>query len=149
VTRPVKELSSREGLRRWSTIYTVPHTTINVHSLYVPFWLHGVVGADLRPEIFAKRTVSCVVKKKEKEQQRELLIHVVASQTTCINEQFQNLGTCFSRLTHKAALTSRRSAWKHPQCTQDSGGGRRSPSQLYGSISCSFDRRKQTHVMMC
>jgi hypothetical protein len=33
-----------------TTIYTVPHTIINVHWLYVPFWLHGIVGADLRPD---------------------------------------------------------------------------------------------------
>jgi hypothetical protein len=26
---------------------------INVYWLYVPFWLHGVVGADLRPDIFS------------------------------------------------------------------------------------------------
>jgi hypothetical protein len=32
------------------TIYAVPHTTIDVHRSYVPFWLHGVVGADLRPD---------------------------------------------------------------------------------------------------
>jgi hypothetical protein len=28
------------------TIYTVPHSVI-----YVPFWLLGVAGADLRPDI--------------------------------------------------------------------------------------------------
>jgi hypothetical protein len=33
------------------TIYTVLHTLINIHRLYVPFWLLGVVGADLRPDI--------------------------------------------------------------------------------------------------
>jgi hypothetical protein len=31
------------------TIYTVPHTIINVHLIILTFWLHGVVGADLRP----------------------------------------------------------------------------------------------------
>jgi hypothetical protein len=31
VIRPVKELSSREGSRRWSTTYTIPHTIVNVH----------------------------------------------------------------------------------------------------------------------
>jgi hypothetical protein len=32
------------------TIYAVPHTMIDVHRSYVPFWLHGVAGADLRPD---------------------------------------------------------------------------------------------------
>jgi hypothetical protein len=32
------------------TIYTVLHTLIDVHQSYVPFWLLGVVGADLRPD---------------------------------------------------------------------------------------------------
>jgi hypothetical protein len=32
------------------TIDTVPHTMIDVHRSYVPFWLHGVVGVDLRPD---------------------------------------------------------------------------------------------------
>ena len=32
-------------------IYTVPRTMIDVHRSYVPFWLHGVAGADLRPDI--------------------------------------------------------------------------------------------------
>jgi hypothetical protein len=32
------------------TIYTVLHTLIDVHRSYVPFWLLGVVGADLRPD---------------------------------------------------------------------------------------------------
>jgi hypothetical protein len=34
------------------TIYTVPHTMIDVPRSYVPFWLHGVAGADLRPDSF-------------------------------------------------------------------------------------------------
>jgi hypothetical protein len=33
------------------TVYTVLHTLIDVHRLYVPFWLLGVVGADLRPDM--------------------------------------------------------------------------------------------------
>jgi hypothetical protein len=32
------------------TIYTILHTLIDVHRSYVPFWLLGVVGADLRPD---------------------------------------------------------------------------------------------------
>jgi hypothetical protein len=32
------------------TIYTVLYTLIDVYRLYVPFWLLGVVGADLRPD---------------------------------------------------------------------------------------------------
>jgi hypothetical protein len=42
-----------EALRQIAcTIYTVPHTMIDVNRLYVPFWLHGVAGADLRPDTF-------------------------------------------------------------------------------------------------
>jgi hypothetical protein len=33
------------------TIYTVLHTLIDVHRSYVPFWLLGVVGAGLRPDM--------------------------------------------------------------------------------------------------
>jgi hypothetical protein len=33
------------------TIYTVPHTMIDVHRSYVPFWLHGAADADLRPDM--------------------------------------------------------------------------------------------------
>jgi hypothetical protein len=41
----------RESLvRHVPTIYTVLHTLIDVHQSYVPFWLLGVVGADLRPD---------------------------------------------------------------------------------------------------
>jgi hypothetical protein len=32
------------------TIYTVLHTMIDGYQSYVPFWLHGVAGAKLRPD---------------------------------------------------------------------------------------------------
>jgi hypothetical protein len=37
-------------VRHVPTISTVLHTLIDVHQSYVPFWLLGVVGADLRPD---------------------------------------------------------------------------------------------------
>jgi hypothetical protein len=35
--------------------YTVLHTMIDGHRSYAPFWLLGVVGADLRPNTNKKR----------------------------------------------------------------------------------------------
>jgi hypothetical protein len=32
------------------TICTAPHTLINGFRSYIPFWLPGVAGADLRPD---------------------------------------------------------------------------------------------------
>jgi hypothetical protein len=54
----VKRTRAREAKLRAATaaaaactLYTVLHTLIDVHRSYVPFWLPGVVGADLRPDI--------------------------------------------------------------------------------------------------
>jgi hypothetical protein len=33
------------------TIYTIPHSIINVFLIILTFWLLGVAGADLRPNI--------------------------------------------------------------------------------------------------
>jgi hypothetical protein len=33
-------------------IYTVSHTLIDGYRSYLPFWLHDVAGADLRPDTY-------------------------------------------------------------------------------------------------
>jgi hypothetical protein len=59
VKRSCKAVCARKAKPRATqaacTIYTVLHTLIDVHRSYVPFWLLGVVGADLRPDSSLKR----------------------------------------------------------------------------------------------